>query len=123
MKILLLDDEKLIIRALSFGLVKAGHEVIETHHPLEALSKITQAKLDLLILDYHLSLFSGLDLIKILHQNNQVIPVLILSSQKFTDREINDFKLAKDQVLSKDEPIADILDEIEHYIQSHIIPN
>ena len=122
MKILLLDDEKLIIRALYLGLQKASHQAIETYHPLEALKRIGEEKFDLLILDYHLSLLSGIDILKILRINNEIIPTLILSSQKFTEKEIAGFELRRDQILSKDRPIAEILREIDNYIQSYIIP-
>lgn len=76
--------------------------------------------LDLLILDYHLSLLSGLDILKILHHNHLTIPALILSSRQFSESDIAGFDLHSEQILSKGKPIAEILQNIEQYLESYI---
>ena len=42
MKILIVDDERIIRRALFFGLQNRGHQLVEAKHPAEALKKIQE---------------------------------------------------------------------------------
>lgn len=115
MKILLVDDENLIRRALFLGLQLKGHEPVEAKYPPEALKKIKEEHFDLIVFDYKMSLLSGYDLIQILQSRENKTPVLILTSMSAQEINTKKISLERSRILSKDKPIADIISNIENY--------
>jgi len=115
MKILLVDDENLIRRALFMGLQVKGHSPVEAKYPLEALKKIKEEQFDLIVFDYKMSLLSGGDLIKILQSRKNKTPALILTSMSVQEMNTAGIKLGQKQILSKDKPIEEIINNIESY--------
>jgi CheY-like chemotaxis protein len=119
MKILVLDDEKTVSRAISFGLQKKGHLVEEIQNPLDALTKIEQENFDFLVLDFNLSPLSGPDLLKLIHNNNTSIPGIIITSNDIEAIKKSEFPFGIEyKVISKDNSIIDIVNEIESSIAS-----
>jgi len=116
MKILLVDDENLIRRALVLGLQLKGHEPVEAKYPLEALRKIKEEHFDLVVFDYKMSLLSGHDLIKILQSRENKTPVLILTSMSAYEIKSDGTNLDQSQIFTKDKPITEIISDIESYI-------
>jgi len=113
-KILIIDDEKTITTALSFGLKKLGHEIVEAENPMDVLTKLTENSFDLLILDYNLTFLSGNDIIKLLQNNNIQIPIVIISEHKA--EEISNSTTVKSSshiYISKDQTIAKIINQIK----------
>ena len=115
MKILLVDDENVIRRALFMGLRVKGHTLVETKYPLEALKKMKEEHFDLIVVDYKMSLLSGNDLIKILQSRQNKTPALILSSVRPQEINTSGINIAEDQILSKDNSISEIIHKIENY--------
>src|SRR5215510_2581216 len=62
--ILLVDDEEKILRALGRALRAAGHEVIETANPRDALRLLAERSFDVMLVDNVMPQLSGLDLIR-----------------------------------------------------------
>jgi len=62
--ILLVDDEEKILKALGRALRDAGHEVVETPSPRQALRLLLERNFDLLIVDNVMPELGGLDLIR-----------------------------------------------------------
>ena len=63
-KILLVDDDLLILATISLGLRQKGYEVIQTDDSSSALTIIREQKPDLVILDIRMPNLSGIDLAK-----------------------------------------------------------
>ena len=116
MKILLVDDENLIRRALFLGLQLKGHEPVEAKYPLDALRIIKEDDFDLIVFDYKMSLLSGHDLIKILQSREIKTPVLILTSMSANEIKSHGINLNQSQIFTKDKPISEIISDIENYI-------
>ncbi|MGA2143271.1 MAG: response regulator [Brevinematales bacterium] len=82
MRILIIDDEPLIMEDLKYTLKKIGYYVDSTTYPIEALKLYTTEKYDLVITDLNMPLMSGFDLIKkILELNEKAIIVVISASE------------------------------------------
>jgi CheY-like chemotaxis protein len=81
-KILVADDEPDILRAIQFRLSKRGYEVVVATNGQEALDKIDQTKPDLVLLDFLMPVFSGLEVCKRLKENtsSKKIPIIIISA-------------------------------------------
>jgi len=115
MKILILDDETIICRSLALGLKRNGHKTFESSNPAEALRLIEQNDFDLLVFDYKMSLFSGFDLIHLLHNKGFNIPVVILTSQSFKQSELKKIRTHSVRILSKDSALKDIVAAVESF--------
>jgi len=109
MKILIVDDEKTVRRALGFALRKAGYETIEARNYAEALELINIHNFDLLIVDYNLPVISGFEFLEMLKRDGLKISSLIMSSNNdILKNQKNGYPL-----ISKDLPVEKILIQIE----------
>ena len=80
-KILLVDDEALLTRALQEGLVSEGYKVAVVQTGEEALFALSRAIFDLVILDVMLPGRSGLEVAKIVRGKGDQIPILMLTAK------------------------------------------
>ncbi|MCS6860090.1 MAG: response regulator, partial [Abditibacteriales bacterium] len=67
-KILIVEDEKLLVESLTFNLRKAGYEVVVAYDGAEALTKARREYPDLIILDLMLPHVAGIDVCRILRR-------------------------------------------------------
>jgi DNA-binding response OmpR family regulator len=81
MKILIIDDDQIILKIMSYKLQKEGHVVLTADIASDALTIINKEKLDLIISDIMMPYMSGLELLNIVKSNffNNV-PVVLMSS-------------------------------------------
>jgi DNA-binding response OmpR family regulator len=116
-KIIIVDDEKTVSKAIGFALKKKGYEVEVIQNPFNILRQLEKNDFDLLILDYNFSFLSGADVIKLLQNKNIQIPTVIISSQDLN--AINNLESIFDiqsNFISKDQPIATIINQIESFL-------
>jgi DNA-binding response OmpR family regulator len=87
MRLLVCEDNKLVIKTLSVVLGKEGFEVDIADDGNKAFEFLHKSKYDLILVDIHLPFHSGLEIIKFLRSDlKQRTPVLVLSA--FSDQEI-----------------------------------
>lgn len=86
MKILMVDDEDLIRRALTRTLQHRGHFVTEAENGAIALNKMQQDKYDLIILDLLMPEKNGFD---VLQEMEKTAPVIVISA--FSGSSTNHF--------------------------------
>lgn len=81
-KILIADDCTEIVRLLSAVIEMTGAEVIEAFDGKEALGKINDNQLDLIMLDIHMPEMDGITVAKIIKNCdvNRSCPIIIMSS-------------------------------------------
>ncbi|HZU44337.1 MAG TPA: response regulator [Terriglobales bacterium] len=82
MKVLLIDDSKVMRVACEGALGRAGHQVISAADGDQGLKLVHEAKPDLILLDMMLPKMSGLDLLQTMKQDPAVaaIPVIVFTS-------------------------------------------
>ena len=83
-KILVVDDDRLVLATVSHGLAQAGYEVIDADNGDEAILLARQHKPDLALLDIRMEGMSGFDVAAYLRDHLQV-PFMFLSA--FADDE------------------------------------
>lgn len=109
MKILIVDDEKTVRKALRFALQKNGHEILEANNCKYALELINIHSFDLLIIDYNLPAITGIELLQKLNNQGKTIPAFIMSSNS----DLANHYRENFQVISKDLPVKQIIHIIE----------
>lgn len=81
-KILLVDDEKLVLKSLQFGVEweRYGFEIAGTaNSALEALEKIEQLSPEVVFTDIHMADISGLELLQMIRRKNPDIYCVVIS--------------------------------------------
>jgi len=79
-KILIVDDNPEILKMLQSRLESEGYAVINASDGHEALKKISLEKPDLVLLDIFIPEMDGIDILKILREENPQLPVIIITA-------------------------------------------
>jgi len=82
-KILVVDDQKHIVRLVQITLEKAGYEVVTAYDGVEALEKVEQEHPDMLVLDVMMPRMDGFEVLQRLQADPryQQIPVIMLTAK------------------------------------------
>lgn len=82
-KILVVDDERHIVRLVEVNLVRAGYDVITAYDGVEALEKVKQEEPDMIVLDVMMPRMDGFEVLKHLQADpdTQDIPVIMLTAK------------------------------------------
>ena len=78
-KVLIVDDESAILENLAPFLSRAGFVVDEAEDGVVALNKIERFKPDIVVLDVMMPKMDGRQVLRELRQNNQWVPVILLT--------------------------------------------
>ena len=102
MKILVAEDEPLMLMAIETKLKNEGFEVIGVPDGREALKTLETTIPDLIITDILMPYTSGLELIGIVNSNQKKkIPVIVLSGLGQEDTVMEAFQLGADDFITK----------------------
>ncbi len=102
MKILVAEDEPLMLMAIEAKLRNDGFEVVGVPDAREALKAFEQSPPDLIITDILMPYTSGLELIAIVKSNSsKKIPVIVLSALGQEETVMEAFQLGADDFLTK----------------------
>lgn len=120
-KILVVDDEPPIRRLLRTSLLSQGFQVVEAATGRQALSEISEADPDLVILDLGLPDIQGDQLIRMIRDGGNPVPILVLSSRADEKGKVNALDLGADDYVTKpfgaDELFARIRAALRHRLQ------
>lgn len=119
--ILVVDDEKEIVRALQRSLVAHGYTVLTASNGQEALKAIRRRHLDLLLLDLMLPDMSGLEVCRQVRAESN-LPIIILSVKDAEYNKVEALDLGADDYVPKpfgmDEVLARIRVALRHVAQT-----
>lgn len=108
MKILIVEDEKELLEAITLSLEKEKF-VIESASDFETASeKMAMYEYDCILLDIMLPFGSGLDLLKQLKQSNKSENVIIISAKDSLEDKIKGLELGADDYLTKPFHISEL---------------
>lgn len=79
-KLLVIDDEGDIRHLYAAELEDEGHEVLTAGDSAEAMARLRNGKLDLIILDIKLDQESGLDLLQQIAREREDVPVILCTA-------------------------------------------
>ncbi len=102
MKILIAEDEAMMLAALQKNLQDDGYEVIATTDGQEAIEKFHELQPDLIITDILMPYTSGLELIAVVKSvGEKNIPVIVLSAMGQEGTVMEAFNLGADDFITK----------------------
>ena len=118
-KILIAEDEEFLRSILATKLKASGHEIIEAVDGEDALVKLKETKVDMVLLDLMMPKVNGFDVLKAIREDpaTKDLKVIILSNlgqdtdiQKCRDLGIIDY------IVKSDSAINDIVTAIEKHL-------
>lgn len=101
MKILIAEDDELMLRTLEMRLKKDGHETIIARDGRDALMRIEDSSPDLVISDIMMPYASGLEIVGSLRARENYIPIIILSGMGQEYVVLEAFQLGADDFITK----------------------
>ncbi|MBU1726631.1 MAG: response regulator transcription factor [Candidatus Omnitrophica bacterium] len=102
-KILIVDDEKDIVRMLDYNLKKEGYRTVTAADGEDALESVKKERPDLIILDLMLPRIDGLEVCKILKKDSKTAstPVIMLTAKAQESDKIVGLELGADDYVTK----------------------
>lgn len=120
-RVLIVDDQKEVVRLLQSAIESTGHDVEVVGAPSgeEAMLEIMQRPVDLLIVDYMLPGISGIELMERIRRRNPDLQAIFITGH--TNRAIHrEIMEANAQAFFvKPVPMADFLDVVERLLGLH----
>ncbi len=119
-KILVVDDERHIVRLVEVNLQRTGYDVVTAYDGLEAIEQTKAEKPDMIILDVMMPRMDGFEVLKELRGNAETkdIPVIMLTA-KAQDADIfKGWSSGVDSYLTKPFNPRELLAFVERIFQS-----
>ena len=103
MKILIAEDEMIMLKIIELRLKKDGHQVITTSNGKEALEQIKLHDPDMIIADIMMPFTSGLEIVSVVKHDKERrnVPIIILSAMGQENVVLEAFKLGADDYITK----------------------
>ena len=102
MKILVAEDEPMLLKTIEMKLKKEGYEVIATSDGREAMEQVEKAQPDMVITDIMMPYASGLEIINHIRQKiPRKIPIIMLSAMEQEKVVMEAFELGADDYITK----------------------
>lgn len=102
MKILIIEDEPLMLKALKFRLNKDGYEVEIAEDGRKALQILNEEDFDLIITDVMLPFNNGLEIVDFVKNKKKLnTPIVILSAVGAENAVLDGFAIGADDYITK----------------------
>ncbi len=117
--ILIVDDDRDIVRAISLLLSKQGYRLYTAHNGLDALDIVSTAPLHLIILDIMMPSLDGLSAMMRIRSTKN-IPIILLSAKSEDSDKILGLSMGADDYIAKpynpDELLARVQAQLRRYL-------
>jgi two-component system, OmpR family, alkaline phosphatase synthesis response regulator PhoP len=112
-RLLLVEDDPTLRRALSFNLTREGYEVAAAADGEAALEAARSDRLDLILLDVMLPGMSGIEVLRTLRREGVTTPVIVLSAKGDEIDRVVGLKVGADDYVTKPFSRPELLARIE----------
>ena len=107
-RVLIVDDERPLLRALAMNLSARGYEVVEAETATRALTAAAAQQPDIVLLDLGLPDLSGMDVIRGIREYAQM-PIIVLSARTGSQDKVAALDLGADDYVTKPFSIDELL--------------
>ncbi|WFD11128.1 response regulator transcription factor [Tepidibacter hydrothermalis] len=107
-KILIVDDEKTIAHAISYGFKREGYIVEVAYDGIEALEKISIFQPNLIILDIMMSKMNGFEVCKKVSNRDDIGIILVTAKDDIVDKVLG-LELGADDYITKPFDIREVI--------------
>ena len=116
-KILIVDDNALMIEVMTYILINYGYEVVALSDGVEVLNNIKANHPDLIILDARLPGIDGREICQLIKLNKTTcnLPVIICSGDESIYESLKQ-KGAPDDILQKPFDISSLIEKVEYQL-------
>lgn len=117
MRVLLIEDDKLIGDGIKAGLIKMGFSVDWFTEGKQGLSALASAPYDAVVLDLSLPGMDGLDILRTWRQNGHDEPVLILTARDALQERVARLQQGADDYLCKPFALIEVVARLQALIR------
>ena len=108
MLILVVDDDQAVRDSLARSLRYSGYDIVTAEDGIDALAKLASSHVDAVIMDVMMPRLDGLEATRLLRQNGNDVPILILTAKDALEDRVDGLDAGADDYMVK--PFA--LDEL-----------
>ncbi|MDO5550161.1 MAG: response regulator, partial [Lachnospiraceae bacterium] len=101
LKILIVEDEEALLELYSIVLKKEGYETLQARNGQEAWECVEREHVDLVITDVLMPVMDGYELLKLLREDNPLLPVLMITAKDDFLSKRKGFSLGTDDYMTK----------------------
>ena len=122
-KILVVEDDKNSARLMKVILTNAGYEVELSSNGVDALKKLDEVYIDLVLLDVMMPEMNGYELTEIIRSNGLNIPILMITAKQLPEDKYKGFIVGADDYLTKPLDETELIYRIKALLRRASIAN
>ncbi|MFC1591611.1 response regulator [Thermodesulfobacteriota bacterium] len=121
-KILVVDDDPLIVSLIEKTLETTGYQIVTAYDGEEALQKVEDERPDIIILDVMMPKKDGLEVCRTIKENEEtrLLPVVMLTSKDFIEDKVSGLEQGADDYITKPFNPKEFLARIKGLVERHI---
>ena len=120
MKILVAEDEPMLLKTIELKLKKEGYEVIASADGRDAIARIHEMDPDMVITDIMMPYASGLEIVSIVKKpGSKRIPVIMLSAMEQEKVVMEAFELGADDYITKPFSLNELVIRVKRLINQY----
>lgn len=101
-KILLAEDNPLLLKSIAFYLSKKGYDVFQVLDGRQAINEIREHSIDLIVTDLNMPFASGLEIVSLVRNELQrKTPIIMLTSAGVENTELEAFRMGVNEFIAK----------------------
>ncbi len=118
-RILLVDDEEIILETMGDDLREAGFDVIEAQNGVEGLRRFKERKFDLVISDLMMDQMDGFGVLREIKRISPETPVIIITGYPSSKAAKEALMLGASDIITKPSDMNDICNTVRSHIDSY----
>ena len=118
-KILVADDDREIVMAIKKLLEMEGYEVVTAYNGMEALEKVVEEEIHLILLDIMMPKMDGLTALMRIRQDKN-IPILLLSAKTEESDKVLGLSMGADDYISKPYQPAELVARVKSSLRRYL---
>jgi len=112
-KLLVIEDDRTVGQYVKRGLAEAGYQVDLVVDGAEGLRVASEGHYDVVVLDLRLPTLDGREVLRMLRDRGNAVPVLVLTAQDTVDFKVQALRMGADDYVTKPFALEELLARVE----------